>query len=129
VPFLFGEKLRRTRHLKGFTQVELAHRVGLASHGHITNLETSRDVPSLELAIRVARILGVTTDYLLRDMIPVEDVPAGSDLPEGWTALTYLAALHPELQWGHSVLCQSFRNPALLAKMVATLQFLSGEGA
>src|SRR5215212_8232357 len=49
-----------------------------------------------------------------------------SDLVEGWTALTYLAALHPELQWGHSVICQSFRNPALLAKMGATLQFLSG---
>jgi alkanesulfonate monooxygenase SsuD/methylene tetrahydromethanopterin reductase-like flavin-dependent oxidoreductase (luciferase family) len=38
---------------------------------------------------------------------------------EGWTALTYLAALHPELLWGHSVLCQSFRNPALLAKSEA----------
>lgn len=49
-----------------------------------------------------------------------------SDVLEGWTALTYLAARHPELQWGHTVLCQSFRNPALVAKMGATLQFLSG---
>jgi alkanesulfonate monooxygenase SsuD/methylene tetrahydromethanopterin reductase-like flavin-dependent oxidoreductase (luciferase family) len=48
------------------------------------------------------------------------------DVLEGWTALAYFAALHPELQWGHTVLCQSFRNPALLAKMAATLQFLSG---
>jgi alkanesulfonate monooxygenase SsuD/methylene tetrahydromethanopterin reductase-like flavin-dependent oxidoreductase (luciferase family) len=48
------------------------------------------------------------------------------DLLEGWTALTYLAALHPELMWGHTVLSQSFRNPALVAKMAATLQFLSG---
>jgi alkanesulfonate monooxygenase SsuD/methylene tetrahydromethanopterin reductase-like flavin-dependent oxidoreductase (luciferase family) len=48
------------------------------------------------------------------------------DVVEGWTALTYLSALHPELQWGHTVLCQSFRNPALVAKMVATLQFMSG---
>ena len=30
------------------------------------------------------------------------------------------------MQFGHAVLCQSFRNPALLAKMAATLQFLSG---
>jgi alkanesulfonate monooxygenase SsuD/methylene tetrahydromethanopterin reductase-like flavin-dependent oxidoreductase (luciferase family) len=45
---------------------------------------------------------------------------------EGWTALTYLAALHPELMWGHSVLNQSFRNPALVAKMAASLQFMSG---
>lgn len=48
------------------------------------------------------------------------------DVLEGWTALTYLSALHPELLWGHTVLCQSFRNPALLAKMGATLHYLSG---
>lgn len=45
---------------------------------------------------------------------------------EGWTALTYLSALHPELLWGHTVLCQSFRSPALLAKMGATLHYMSG---
>lgn len=48
------------------------------------------------------------------------------DVLEGFTALTYLAAQHPQLKFGHTVLCQSFRNPALLAKMGATLQFLSG---
>ncbi len=48
------------------------------------------------------------------------------DVLEGWTAVTYLAARHPHLQWGHTVLAQSFRNPALVAKMGATLQFLSG---
>ena len=45
---------------------------------------------------------------------------------EGFTALSFLAALHPRLTFGHAVLCQSFRNPALLAKMAATLQFMSG---
>jgi alkanesulfonate monooxygenase SsuD/methylene tetrahydromethanopterin reductase-like flavin-dependent oxidoreductase (luciferase family) len=48
------------------------------------------------------------------------------DMLEGFTALSYMAALHPQLAFGHTVLCQSFRNPALLAKMGATLQFLSG---
>ncbi len=48
------------------------------------------------------------------------------DTLEGWTAVAYLSALHPELVWGHTVLCQSFRNPALVAKMGATLQFMSG---
>jgi alkanesulfonate monooxygenase SsuD/methylene tetrahydromethanopterin reductase-like flavin-dependent oxidoreductase (luciferase family) len=48
------------------------------------------------------------------------------DVLEGWTALTYLSALHPELLWGHTVLCQSFRNPGLVAKMGATLHFMSG---
>lgn len=44
---------------------------------------------------------------------------------EGWTALTYLAALRPELYYGHIVLCQLFRNPALLAKMSSTFQYMS----
>lgn len=48
------------------------------------------------------------------------------DVLEGFTTLTYMAALHPQLRFGHTVLCQSFRNPALLAKMAATLQLLSG---
>jgi alkanesulfonate monooxygenase SsuD/methylene tetrahydromethanopterin reductase-like flavin-dependent oxidoreductase (luciferase family) len=48
------------------------------------------------------------------------------DLLEGWTAVSYLAALQPKLKFGHTVLCQSFRNPALLAKMAATLQQMSG---
>jgi alkanesulfonate monooxygenase SsuD/methylene tetrahydromethanopterin reductase-like flavin-dependent oxidoreductase (luciferase family) len=49
-----------------------------------------------------------------------------TDLLEGFTTLTYLAALHPQLKFGHTVLCQSFRQPALVAKMGATLQFISG---
>lgn len=40
---------------------------------------------------------------------------------ECWTTLTFLAARYPRLNWGTIVLCQSYRNPALLAKMVANL--------
>jgi alkanesulfonate monooxygenase SsuD/methylene tetrahydromethanopterin reductase-like flavin-dependent oxidoreductase (luciferase family) len=50
----------------------------------------------------------------------------GSYLMEAWTALTYMAALQPRLMFGHAVICQSFRTPALLAKMAATLQYMSG---
>ena len=45
---------------------------------------------------------------------------------ESFTTLAYFAALHPELKFGHTVICQSFRNPALVAMMVAALQYLSG---
>ncbi|OGO28477.1 MAG: hypothetical protein A2W33_00195 [Chloroflexi bacterium RBG_16_52_11] len=50
----------------------------------------------------------------------------GLDDLESFTTLAYMAALHPQLKFGHTVVCQSFRNPALVAKMGATLQFLSG---
>ena len=47
---------------------------------------------------------------------------------ECWTTLTFLAARYPELTWGPIVLCQSYRNPALLAKMVANLcAFMPGK--
>lgn len=45
---------------------------------------------------------------------------------EAWTVLTWLAARYPQPMYGTFVLSQSFRYPPLLAKMVATLQFLSG---
>ena len=44
---------------------------------------------------------------------------------EGWTLLTYLAGAFPRFRYGHLVLAQSYRKPALLAKMAATLQHLS----
>lgn len=44
---------------------------------------------------------------------------------EGWTMLTYLAPLYPQLHFGSLVLSQSYRNPALLAKMAATFQYMS----
>lgn len=44
---------------------------------------------------------------------------------EGWTALTWLAAKFPRVQLGHHVLGLGYRNPALTAKMAATLQTLS----
>jgi alkanesulfonate monooxygenase SsuD/methylene tetrahydromethanopterin reductase-like flavin-dependent oxidoreductase (luciferase family) len=44
---------------------------------------------------------------------------------EAWTAISYLAARTPNITFGHLVLCQLFRNPAMLAKMAATLQYMS----
>jgi alkanesulfonate monooxygenase SsuD/methylene tetrahydromethanopterin reductase-like flavin-dependent oxidoreductase (luciferase family) len=55
------------------------------------------------------------------DHLQFQDTP----VLEGWTALTYMAACYPAFQFGHVVLAQSFRNPALLAKMVATAQYMS----
>jgi alkanesulfonate monooxygenase SsuD/methylene tetrahydromethanopterin reductase-like flavin-dependent oxidoreductase (luciferase family) len=45
---------------------------------------------------------------------------------EPWTQLTWLAARVPRVRLGHSVLANSYRHPALLAKMAASVQALSG---
>ena len=49
----------------------------------------------------------------------------GNKVAEGWTLLAYALARYPDKLCGHEVLCNSFRNPAHLAKMVATAQALS----
>jgi alkanesulfonate monooxygenase SsuD/methylene tetrahydromethanopterin reductase-like flavin-dependent oxidoreductase (luciferase family) len=47
-------------------------------------------------------------------------------LLESWTTLSYIAAQFPRFTYGHLVDCQSYRNPGLLAKMGATMQYLTG---
>lgn len=61
------------------------------------------------------------------DTVWVEDHLQWDKRPvlEAITALTYYAGRHEGLRYGNIVLCQSFRNPALLAKMAAIMQVLT----
>jgi alkanesulfonate monooxygenase SsuD/methylene tetrahydromethanopterin reductase-like flavin-dependent oxidoreductase (luciferase family) len=52
--------------------------------------------------------------------------PKDTPYLECLTTIAYLAAAYPSLTVGASVLCQSYRNPALLGKMLANLQLLTG---
>lgn len=45
---------------------------------------------------------------------------------ECWTVLTWIASKYPDVGLSTIVMSNSFRNPALVAKMAATLQVLSG---
>jgi alkanesulfonate monooxygenase SsuD/methylene tetrahydromethanopterin reductase-like flavin-dependent oxidoreductase (luciferase family) len=86
--------------------------------------------PEKEMSSRQFNEISRRQIELVREQIDslwfVDHVQFGdSPVLEGWTALTYFAAQYPQFQVGHMVLCQSFRNPALLAKMAATLQYLS----
>lgn len=45
---------------------------------------------------------------------------------EAWTILSALAAVTTRVQLGTFVLCAAFRNPALIAKMAATIDEVSG---
>jgi alkanesulfonate monooxygenase SsuD/methylene tetrahydromethanopterin reductase-like flavin-dependent oxidoreductase (luciferase family) len=54
--------------------------------------------------------------------------PAGTghDTLEGWTLAAALAVRTSRIRIGHMVTCDPFRHPALLAKMAATVDVLSG---
>jgi alkanesulfonate monooxygenase SsuD/methylene tetrahydromethanopterin reductase-like flavin-dependent oxidoreductase (luciferase family) len=64
---------------------------------------------------------GAFTSAWISDHLMKGDQP----ILEGWTTLAYLAAAFPGYTFGNTVLSQSYRNPALLAKMAATLQYLT----
>ena len=55
---------------------------------------------------------------------PVAD--QSMDTIEAWTTLTFLMAKYPRMRFGTIVLSQGYRQPAALAKMAATAQWLSG---
>jgi alkanesulfonate monooxygenase SsuD/methylene tetrahydromethanopterin reductase-like flavin-dependent oxidoreductase (luciferase family) len=62
------------------------------------------------------------TTIWVDDHLQKDDMP----LLEAWVLIAYLAGAYPRFKYGHLVNCQSFRNPALLAKMGATMQYLTG---
>lgn len=78
-------------------------------------------------------LVGATMPYLDAVAAPFESIwlpdhvqYGGKPVAEGWTLLTYCLARYPDKLCGHQVLCNSFRNPAHLAKMASTSQILSG---
>jgi len=73
----------------------------------------------------VQRILNRITGHFHSAWIPDHFMYQDHDVPESLVTLSHLAALYPELYFGPVVLGQSYRNPALLAKMAATLQQLT----
>lgn len=66
-PKVFGRKLRLLRQARRLTLKELAEQLGYVSHGYISEIESGRKPPTVELALKVALFFGVTTDRLLRD--------------------------------------------------------------
>ncbi len=61
---LEGDRLRRERENRGFTQVELGTRIGTGPN-QINRYENGQADPSLFQLKRLAKELQVTTDYLL----------------------------------------------------------------
>ena len=67
------------------------------------------------------QLVGLVDSLWMPDHFFWQDMPTY----EAMTVLTYMAARFPDFAVGSSVLGQGYRNPALLAKMAATLQQLS----
>jgi len=72
MPRLLGEKLRHLRLQRNMSQADLARQLGLARQAFISNLESGRKYPSLKTIVKMSELFGISTDYLLKDGIPLE---------------------------------------------------------
>ena len=70
-------------------------------------------------------MLGFDSIWLF-DHVQTEPVPADEITFEAFVALSALAVETARVQLGHLVLCAGYRNPALVAKMISTLDVISG---
>lgn len=62
----FGEKIKRARRMKGYTQRDLAALVG-AKHNSVSNWETNRNKPDTDLIRKLCAVLDVSPSFLLSD--------------------------------------------------------------
>ena len=74
---------------------------------------------------RRAEALGFSTVPVADHLVPVRSADRGGCL-EAWTLVSVLSQMTSRIRLGQLVLCSAFRNPALVAKMAATLDVLSG---
>ena len=67
---MLGQRICELRAHLGWSQVELSRRLRVSKQT-VSNWENDNIQPSIEMLVRMSKIFGVTTDYLLG----LEDVP------------------------------------------------------
>jgi F420-dependent oxidoreductase-like protein len=72
-----------------------------------------------------AEALGFDSLWMF-DHVQTEPVPTDEITFEAFVGISALAAETARVRLGHLVLCAGYRNPALVAKMIATLDVVSG---
>ncbi len=68
----FGEKLRKLRQQHKMTMKELADALGFTSHGSVSDLESGRNKPSMEVALKISRLFNVSLDQLIKDELELD---------------------------------------------------------
>lgn len=68
----FGQKLKKLRLGKRLTLKELATQLRYDSHSYLSELESGRKSPSIEIVVALSRFFNVTTDQLLKDELCID---------------------------------------------------------
>ena len=86
---------------------------------------TTAGWPAIRAFAERAEAIGLDSLWVFDHLVMRSD-EGDSGLHEAWTILSATAAVTSRAQLGALVMCTAFRNPALLAKMAATLDDVSG---
>ena len=95
------------------------------SHGEYDGWETRAAWRRTTEVARQADRLGFESIWLF-DHFHTVPRPTDEITFESFTSLAALAALTDRVRLGHIVICTAFRNPALTAKMISTMDAISG---
>ena len=79
-----GTKIQNRRRALKMTQEEFAEKIGI-SFNYVGMIERGLRVPKLETFIKIANVLGVTSDYLLADYITAKSEQVEKELRERWS--------------------------------------------
>jgi transcriptional regulator with XRE-family HTH domain len=73
----FGEKLRTLRKNRQMTLLQLAEALDYSTHSYLSELESNKKLPPVELVIKIARFFDVSTDQLLKDELEISPAREG----------------------------------------------------
>ena len=74
-----GHRIKEIRESRGYTQEQLAEKLNLSVQ-HVSVIERGVKSPRLDTFVRIANILEINADYLLRDVLHVSSQLTSNEL-------------------------------------------------